>query len=231
MLSSWTLASAHPDLNNERNWGLDGLIGLQLPGVLYRHYYPAYFSVRYIPSLGAVVFSLHYLRTPPGCGELSGRTVLLDKSLYGLKQATRTLHDLLIDTLKSIGFERHPSEPRVLRLLQPDSDTVRMMIAVHVDDMIVARNDDDCDWLRTSLSEVFPINNLGPLTWCTECAFERDRELGTMKIHQAAFVDSMLRRFSIATTRFLPADPSTNLRDGSRTKNRQRQNTGRRLGV
>ena len=156
-----------------------------------------------------------YLRMPPGCGELSGRTVLLDKSLYGLKQAARTWHDLLIDTLKSIGFERHPSEPCVLRLLQPDSNTVRMMIAVHVDDMIIAGNDDDCDWLRTSLSRIFPVNNLGPLTWYTGCAFERDRENGTMKIHQAAFIESMLERFNITSTRSVPVDPSTDLRSRS----------------
>ena len=171
-----------------------------------------------------------YLKMPPGCGELSGRTVLLNKSLYGLKQAARTWHDLLIDTLKSIGFQKHPSEPCVLRLLDPESGAVRLMIAVHVDDMVVAGNDDDCDWLRRSLSRVFPVNNLGPLTWYTGCAFERDRDNGTMKIHQTAFVDSMMERFLVTSIKSIPADPSIDLRgrtqDDDRAKAEYRQAVG-----
>ena len=31
-----------------------------------------------------------YMRMPPGCGDLFGRYVILNKSLYGLKQAART---------------------------------------------------------------------------------------------------------------------------------------------
>ena len=32
-----------------------------------------------------------YIRLPPGCGALSGKVVRLRRSLYGLKQASRTL--------------------------------------------------------------------------------------------------------------------------------------------
>ena len=33
-----------------------------------------------------------FLRLPKGCGDLSGKVVRLNKSLYGLKQALRTWH-------------------------------------------------------------------------------------------------------------------------------------------
>ena len=42
-----------------------------------------------------------YMRTPDGCGELSGKVVLLNRSLYGLKQSARTWLDLLISTLQA----------------------------------------------------------------------------------------------------------------------------------
>ena len=137
-----------------------------------------------------------FMRMPQGCGDMSGETVILNKSLCGLKQAARTWHSLLVSTLRSIGFQQHPSEPCVLRLLDSKPNAAKIMIAVHVDDMIVAGSKSDCDWLRDSLSKVFPVNKLRPLNCYTGCASERDREYGTIKLHQTAFIDgSMIKRF------------------------------------
>ena len=107
-----------------------------------------------------------YMQMPQRCGDLSGKVVLLNKSLYGLKQAARSWFDLLVSTLKSNGFEQCKSEPCVLRLLDSNSK-VRMILAVHVDDMIVAGNSEDCKWLHERLCKVFPVNDLGSLTWYT----------------------------------------------------------------
>ena len=46
-----------------------------------------------------------FLRLPKGCGELSGHVGRLNKSLYGLKQASRTWHTHLTMCLKTLGFE------------------------------------------------------------------------------------------------------------------------------
>ena len=46
-----------------------------------------------------------FLRLPEGCGDLSGKIVRLNKSMYGLKQASRMWHAHLITCLKSLGFE------------------------------------------------------------------------------------------------------------------------------
>ena len=47
-----------------------------------------------------------FLRLPKGCGDLSRKVVRLNKSLYGLKQASRTWHAHLTTCLKRLGFER-----------------------------------------------------------------------------------------------------------------------------
>ena len=47
-----------------------------------------------------------FLRLPKGCGELSGQVVRLSKSLYGLKQPSRTWHTHLTMCLKTLGFEQ-----------------------------------------------------------------------------------------------------------------------------
>ena len=119
------------------------------------------------------------MRMPDECGEPSGKVVLLNRSLYGLKQSARTWLDLLISTLQASGFEQSMSEPYLLRLKDPKSKKIRMILAVQVDDMIVAGSKKDCDWLRSALSEVFPVNDLGELTWYTGCSFKRDVKKGT----------------------------------------------------
>ena len=45
-----------------------------------------------------------FLRLPRGCGRLSGIVVRLNKSLYGLKQASRSWHAHLTTCLKILGF-------------------------------------------------------------------------------------------------------------------------------
>ena len=75
---------------------------------------------------------------PQGCGALSGRVVRLNRSLYGLKQASRSWHSHLVIRLKSLGFEQNLTDACVFRLI--DSGSVSINAVVHVDDIFtVAR--------------------------------------------------------------------------------------------
>ena len=47
-----------------------------------------------------------YIRLPKGCGALSGKVVKLGRSLYGLKQASRTWHHHLVRGVRALGFEQ-----------------------------------------------------------------------------------------------------------------------------
>ena len=46
-----------------------------------------------------------FIRLPPGRGELSGTFVKLGRSLYGLRQSSRTWHNHLMRGLKCLRFE------------------------------------------------------------------------------------------------------------------------------
>ena len=46
-----------------------------------------------------------FWRLPRGCGDMSGKVVLLNKALYGLKQSCRSCFKLLSSTLAECGFE------------------------------------------------------------------------------------------------------------------------------
>ncbi len=150
-----------------------------------------------------------YLRLPPGCENDSGSTVRLNKSIYGLKQAGRAWNSLLTSTLKEQGFSQNLADPCTVRLM--DGPQVEMILAVHVDDMIVVGTKADCDHLRESLAKTFPTKNLGELTWYMGCLFERDRANGTLKISQPAFVDVLTERFNVESASPLPAYPTVEL--------------------
>ena len=75
-----------------------------------------------------------YMRMPPNCGDLSGKVVRLLRSLYGLKQASRTWHQTLIRVMKLLGFEQCPSDNCVMRLVK--NGVLEVAVVVYVDDIL-----------------------------------------------------------------------------------------------
>ena len=88
---------------------------------------------------------------------------------------------------------------------------VELVVAVHVDDIVIAGSDETCRDFHAALNTQFPTNNLGELTWYTDCAFTRNWELGTLEITQKAFVESMLNRFGVKSSSDIPATPGVEL--------------------
>ena len=102
-----------------------------------------------------------FLRLPGGCGDLSGKVVRLNKSLYGLKQASRMWHTHLITCLKSLGFEQCQADVCVFRLVE--DGRIVITAVVHVDDIFTVGRKDRCDRFCMDLNEMIPVKNLGEL--------------------------------------------------------------------
>ena len=47
-----------------------------------------------------------YMKLPGGCGDMSGKIVRLNRSLYGLKQSGRQWAGLLVETVVEYGMEQ-----------------------------------------------------------------------------------------------------------------------------
>lgn len=69
----------------------------------------------------------------------------------------------------------------MLRFIDPRTVRVKLIIAVYTDNMIVAGNDGDYEWLREVWAGVFPVKNLGPLTRYIGCAVERDEVIKVLQ--------------------------------------------------
>ena len=88
---------------------------------------------------------------------------------------------------------------------------VTMMLAVHVDDMVIAGSKDDYERLLKFLNRSFPVKNLGELTHYMGCSFVRDRRNGKLSMSQGSCVDKLIQRFEITKTNHVPACPTVEL--------------------
>ena len=69
------------------------------------------------------------MRIPQGCGDLSSRVMRLNRSLYCLKQVSRSLHRHLVTRLKNLSFEQSLADPVC----------VPIIAVVHSDDIFCGR--------------------------------------------------------------------------------------------
>ena len=151
-----------------------------------------------------------YMRLPSGCGFMSGKVVRLNKSLYGLKQASRQWHQLLASTLKRFGFEQCLADPCVMRLMM--CGEVAAMVVMHVDDILFGGARSVSEEVVAALNDVFPTKHLGEVAWYMGSEYRRDRTAGTLEISQTIFIRSVIDRFHVSRSSSIPAFPSVDLR-------------------
>ena len=144
-----------------------------------------------------------FLRLPQGYGNMSGKVVRLNRSLYGLRLASRSWHSRLLTRVKTLGFEQCAADACVLRLIENGS--VSAIAVVHVDDIFAVGRKRRCDRLCEGLNKLVPIDHLGELRWYAGCHFSREKSKGLLTILQKAFTDKIVEKFGIVSNRTIPA--------------------------
>ena len=123
-----------------------------------------------------------YTRLPAGCGDISGEVVLLQRAVYGLRQAGRQWSLWLRRVLlQKIGMEQSKAGPCVFRKVVDGE--VTLIICVNVDDLAATAKDKDTfDVLHAQVKDKFPVSDMGDSSWYLGCAFECHRMEGVMKM-------------------------------------------------
>ena len=85
----------------------------------------------------------------------------LNKSLYGLKQASRSWHAHLTTCLNTLGFQQCLADVYVFRLVE--EGRIAIIAVVHVDDIFAVGLKSTCDAFRDELNQMVPVKNLGEL--------------------------------------------------------------------
>lgn len=112
-----------------------------------------------------------YMTLPPGYTPKEGEHLppnavcRLQKSLYGLKQASRQWFLKFRAVLLQLGFQQSNSD-HTLFIRNDRSSGIYTVVLVYVDDIVIAsNNDNDVDQLKEDLSKAFKLRDLGPLKY------------------------------------------------------------------
>ena len=108
-----------------------------------------------------------YMRLPAGCGDMSGQVVLLQRSVYGLRQAGRQWSLRRSRALlQKIGKEQSKADPCVFRKVVDGE--VTLIVCVHFDDLaVVAKEKYTFDAFYAQLKDEFPVNDMGDISFGT----------------------------------------------------------------
>lgn len=130
-----------------------------------------------------------YLKPPPGY-ERGNQVYKLKKSLYGLKQAANVWNKTLHNSLVKNGCEQDNTDKCLYKKV---SNGKICYLLVHVDDMLVATNDEKFrEVLMKSIGEDFELKDLGQVKHYLGIEVDRTKD-GEFLISQTAFIDKIVK--------------------------------------
>jgi Reverse transcriptase (RNA-dependent DNA polymerase)/gag-polypeptide of LTR copia-type/Integrase core domain/GAG-pre-integrase domain len=138
-----------------------------------------------------------YMRQPEGF-VIKGKESLvckLNKSLYGLKQASRAWYQKIDTVLHSLGFIPSQADHCIYHLYEKG---LIMYIALYVDDLLLLSNSlKRLMNLKQELSRLFQMKDLGEAQFVLGIQIQRNRAAHTLSISQHAYVKSVVERFNM----------------------------------
>jgi hypothetical protein len=128
----------------------------------------------------------------------------LKKSIYGLKQASRSWNIRFDEVIQSYGFVQSPDESCVYK--KSDGNVVAFLV-LYVDDiLLIGNNKKVLSNIRVWLSKQFDMKDLGEAGHILGIRIIRDRQKRMLCLSQATYVDTVLARFSMQNSKkgFVP---------------------------
>ncbi|KEP46319.1 putative Gag-Pol-like polyprotein/retrotransposon [Rhizoctonia solani 123E] len=140
-----------------------------------------------------------YMEQPEGWSappEHQGSYLRLVRSLYGLKQAGRVWYECLMAALIELGFIRFNSDNCVF--MRRRKDTGLILIAVHVDDLTgAAENDSAWNSFCGELNAKYELKNLGRAKEILGLEITQDVRAGTASITQTRYIKDLASRHDV----------------------------------
>ena len=163
-----------------------------------------------------------FMEQPDGLQELMDKkgesipkdhVLRLKKGIYGLKQAGRIWYQTMANGLIELGFTRSPSDSCLFYILNPDKSDI-ILITTWVDDCIVSFSN-PVSWndMLKKICAKFTLGTGTDFEWCLGMAVSRNRDNGTICLHQSLYVKNLLKQFHMEDSCIVrtPADSSVTL--------------------
>ena len=123
----------------------------------------------------------------------------LRKSIYGLKQASRSWNHRFDETVKSFGFLKNEDEPCVYK---KSSGSIITFLVLYVDDILLIGNDiPTLTEIKSWLGNQFSMKDLGEAAFILGIKIYRDRSRRLLGLSQANYVDKILKRFKMENSK------------------------------
>ena len=136
-----------------------------------------------------------YMEQPEGFSSGDSQVYLLQRSLYGLRQAGRDWYQTLSTFLLDEGFTRSRNDFCLFTMRGTNDAMIYVLVAV--DDIIIGRRcQDEVDKLRSRFSKRFKMDDRGALSWFL--GMQVKQSPGTVTVNQSRYIGDCLERFGVA---------------------------------
>ncbi|GJR91234.1 retrotransposon protein, putative, ty1-copia subclass [Tanacetum coccineum] len=117
----------------------------------------------------------------------------LQRSIYGLKQASRSWNKRFDEEIKRFGFTQNLDEPCVYQKASGRNVT---FLILYVDDIIIMRNHiPSLQSVKAYLGKKFAMKDLGETAFILGIKIYRDRSRRLLGLCQSAYMDKILKRY------------------------------------
>ena len=123
------------------------------------------------------------------------RVCKLKKSIYGLKQASRSWNLCFDEKIKEFGFSKSVDEPCVYVRA---SGSAVVFLVLYVDDILLIGKDiPTLQSVKTWLGKCFSMKDLGEAAYILGIKIYRDRSRKLLGLSQSTYIDKVLKRFKM----------------------------------
>uniref|UniRef100_A0A2A4JA71 Integrase catalytic domain-containing protein n=1 Tax=Heliothis virescens TaxID=7102 RepID=A0A2A4JA71_HELVI len=137
--------------------------------------------------------------TQPELYEEGTKVCLLQKSIYGLKQASRQWNLKLDGVLQKIGLTRSKIDPCIYYCIK---QSTMIFVAVWVDDLIIFTNSNKLKSdIKEKLKKEFYMKDLGEAKQFIGINISRNRKEGKIMLDQRNYITEILDRFSMTESK------------------------------
>ncbi|GKA89427.1 retrotransposon protein, putative, ty1-copia subclass [Tanacetum coccineum] len=127
---------------------------------------------------------------PPGCKTVRKKYA---RSIYGLKQASRSWNKRFDEEIKRFGFAQNLDEPCVYQKASGSNVT---FLILYVDDIIIMGNHiPSLQSVKDYLGKCFAMKDLGEAAFILGIKIYRDRSKRLIRLGQNAYMDKILKRY------------------------------------
>ncbi|KAM1999943.1 hypothetical protein ACFX16_007307 [Malus domestica] len=147
-----------------------------------------------------------YMTQPEGFVSKSEKTKVckLQRSTYGLKQASRSWNIRFDNEIKTFGFTQNEDDNCVYQKVVGDAV---VFLVLYVDDILLFGNDTAVlSSVKVWLSKTFHMKDLGDASYVLGIKLYRDRSRKLIGLSQSMYIDKVLSRFQMEQSKkgFLP---------------------------